>query len=248
MKGAKMDSNGEVTHDGAAEKAEQMVGEHLARAKGRALVRRHLIEALAGLAPRRGQTVDAMRAEQAAVVERLCYMSDTNLKGLAECALRMAGVFKAGVKQAPAWPEPAQIFAWAFVIQVPPPHESDYVQSMMRSRLGSQAMTEGWHVALYRHVRRGPPPPVNYIIQTALIPQSREAGAMCARIEERMAANMHTPDDQRWLAAWNRDRDEAEVLVMAGRAARAAAAAAQIADLSPDDADDAREDAGEVAA
>lgn len=246
-----MDSNGETTTDSAAEKAQQLAGERLARANGRALVRHHLIDALAGLGPRRGQTVNAMRAEQTAVADRLCYMSDTNLKGLAECALRMAGVFKAGVKHAPAWPEPAQIYAWAFVLQVPPPHQSDYVQSMMRSRLGSQAMTEGWHVALYRHVRRGPPPPVNFIVQTQLIPQAASDRAMLARIEERMAVQRHTPDDQRWLSAWSQARDEAEALVMAGREARAAAAAAaMVDDVSGDDTggDLSADDAGEVAA
>lgn len=216
MKGGKMDSNGETS---AAEEQ----GDKLARAEGRALVRHYLIAALEGLGPRRGQAVEAMRAEQAAVAERLCYMAPENLRALAECALRMAGVLKAGPKQAPAWPEPAQIYAWAFVLQFPPPRSSDYVPSLMRSRMGDEAMDGGWHVQLYRHARRGPPPPNDYI-KSKLREEADDNRRLLTRVVERVAAGMETPDDRRWLAAWHRDKAEAEALVDMGRGARAAAA------------------------
>lgn len=198
-------------------------GERLARAEGRALVRQHLITALEGLGARRGQTIEAMRAEQAAVAERLCYMKSDSLRALAECALRMAGVLGQGPKGAPAWPEPAKLFAWAFVLQFPPPRESDYVPSLMRSRLGDEAMDGGWHVQLFRAARRGPPPPNDYL-KAKLREEADDCRRELRRVAEWVEAGRASPDHQKFLAAWHRDKAEAEALVYEGRAHRASAA------------------------
>lgn len=221
MKGCNMGSDSTEAETGAGtEDAEK--GERRARAEGRARVREILIAALAGLGPRRGQTVEAMHAEQAAVAERLHYMSEANLRALTECALRMAGAMKAGARQAPAWPEPSQLFAWAFVLQYPPPRSSDYVPSLMRSRLGDAAMDGGWHVQLFRAARRGPPPPNEYL-QSRLREEAEDHRRQLARVVERVDAGMASPDDRRFLDAWHRDKAMAEALIEEGRNARLAA-------------------------
>lgn len=217
-----MDGHDKPTDGGEAGTGEDR-GERLARAEGRALVRHHLIAALDGLGPRRGQTVEAMRAEQAAVSERLCYMKPESLRALAECALRMAGTLRQGPKDSPAWPEPAKLFSWAFVLQFPPPRASDYVPSLMRSRLGDEAMDGGWHVQLFRQARRGPPPPNDYL-KAKLRDEAEECRRELRMVAEWVEAGRATAEHQRFLAAWHRDKAEAEALVEEGRAHRAAAA------------------------
>lgn len=219
--GGKMTGQGDTT-DAAEKGVPEDQAERQARADGRDRVRLHLLAALDGLGPRRGQTVEALKAEQAAVAERLCYMGETPLRALAECALRMAGALKQGAKGAPAFPEPAKIYAWAFVLQFPPPRSSDYVPSLMRSRLGDEAMDGGWHVELFRAARRGPPPPNDYI-KARLRDEADENRRLLRRIVERVEADQASPDDRRYLAAWHRDKAEAEALVADGRAHRAAA-------------------------
>jgi hypothetical protein len=205
-----------------ATNGQDQAGEAEARAAGRARVREHLIAPLAGLARHRGQSVEAHDKEMAKLAERLAYMRETALKGLAELVLRQAGVGKAA---RPTWPEIGVIIAWGYALQVPPPRDSDYVRSLMRSAMGARARDEGWMVELFRAARRFGPPPGAYVIGK-LKDEARENVGILDRIRERSAAGMQTADDIRWLAAWHDDLREAEALVTDGDARRAALAQA----------------------
>lgn len=184
---------------------------------GRAAVRLHLLEPLAGLVRRRGVSAVDHDRMLARLVERLAYMDAAHLAGLAEVILRHAS--GGGVKVLPVWPEVGVVLAWAIALQVPPPHESDYARSLMRSAMGQQARDEGWMVELYQIAKRIGPPPGKYII-AKLRDAASEARRRRERVRDRIDAGSATPEEAHWLAAWHADQAEAGALVLAGCQAR----------------------------
>jgi hypothetical protein len=204
----------EVVQDGM-----DQAGESEARVAGRARVRALLIAPLAGLARHKGQSLKDHDRAMKAMVERLAYMGELQLRGLAELVLRNAGM----TKLRPSWPEVGVIIAWAYALQVPPPRDSDYVRSLMRSAMGARARDEGWMVELFRAAVRFGPPPGKYL-EGQLKDEARDNVARLARVRERNHAGQASVEDMRWLARWHDDWREAEALVTDGCERRAALA------------------------
>jgi hypothetical protein len=94
----------------------------------------------------------------------------------------------------------------------------------MRSNLGHIAYEMGYHVELFRHARRFGPPPQRYLT-FKLQDEARENQRQLDLCRERRDARCASPDQARWLDEWQRDREEAEAMVLDGEARRAAVAA-----------------------
>lgn len=199
-------------------------GKAEAEVAGAALVRERLLLALAGLK----RPARHAAAEYDALAKRLAYMTPEALDGLAEFVLRISA---SGPNRAvPVCPAPDLIRAWAYNIQPPPPGQSAFVGSVMRSMLGLQARDEGWHVQLYRHLRRcGPPLAKSAYAQDKLRAEAQDDARLLERVRERIEAGLNAPEDRRVLAQWHHDLAEAEALVEEGCARRAAKAASQAA-------------------
>ena len=195
---------------GAVEDAQtgQMAGQMTAT--GRAAVQQHLLDPLAGLARRRGVAASDHARDLARLVEYLSYMTPANLRGLCELILRHAPG-AAGGKSVPCWPDVALVRAWAMALQVPPPRQSDYAQSLIRSALGGQARDEGWVVELFQIARRLGPPPGKYLI----LKLREEAAANLRRrmlVRDRIERGAAGSEDQAWLAAWCADLAECDAI------------------------------------
>lgn len=194
-------------------------GAEEARAAGRARVREILLVPLAGLERPRGVAA----AEYEALADRLAYMTPEALRGLCEFVLAVAGKAARGGRV--VCPAPSLIRAFAHGIQLPPPHQSDYVASVMRSVLGLEALHGGWLVQLYRHLRKfGPPLAMSDWQKGQLRDAAAEDARQLARVRERRDAGAPWPEDRAWLAAWHDDLRAAEALVAEGEARRAARA------------------------
>lgn len=94
-----------------------------------------LMQPLAGLGRKRGVSAEAHDKAMSRLRDWLSYMSDDNLRAMVDLIARHAGK---GV-----WPEEGLIRSWAITIQCPPPRDSAYAQSLIRSAMGRQAMAEG---------------------------------------------------------------------------------------------------------
>lgn len=183
-------------------------GAQEARRAGRERVRAVLIGPLeaAGLGRRRRVSAEEHGKMLARLAERLWYMHEAELAGLRDLCIRQAG------GDGRWWPEEAVVLHWAWRLRCPPPEESPYLASLMRSALGRRAQAEGWGVALYRTARRLGPPPGRYV-EFRLREQAEDDRRRAARIEERLADGVADEADRHWLAAWKRDTAEAERLV-----------------------------------
>lgn len=189
------------------------------KAAGRARVREMLITPLAALRRPNGVTVSAYDA----LADQLAYMNADALRGLVEFILltvAIPGPPRTAI--APRCPAPDLIKVWAYGLQPPPPKESDYLNSIMRSALGHDARNGGWHVELYRHARRVGPPPV--YAKFKLLEAADENRRTLARVRERIAAGVPMVDDRRWLDAWQADAQLADALIDEGEARRTAKA------------------------
>lgn len=188
---------------------------------GKTRVRDLLLVPLAGLKrPSKAKAEDYDR-----LADQLAYMRAEALRGLCEFVLRVAGGSPVPVA-VPKCPEPGTIRAWAYAIQQPPPRDSDYVSSVMRSAMGREARDGGWHVQLFRYLRRyGPPLGMSEYQKGKLRGQADEDLRQLDRVRERMGVGLAGTDDRHWLAAWHDDLRAAEALVDEGDARRAAKAA-----------------------
>lgn len=197
-------------------------GREEARLSGRARVRDLLLLPISGLKrPTKARAEDYDR-----LADQLAYMREDALLGLCEFVLRMAGGSPVPVA-VPKCPDAGVIRAWAYQIQPPPPRDSDYVASVMRSALGREACDGGWHVQLYRYLRRcGPPLGMGEYQRGKLREEAADDLRRLARVRERSAAGVAGPEDRRWLAAWHDDSRDADALVEEGDMRRAAKAQA----------------------
>ncbi|MBZ4023263.1 hypothetical protein CKO11_12420 [Rhodobacter sp. TJ_12] len=178
------------------------MGQEQGRSEAR--VRGVLLEPMAGLKRRRGVTAEAQEREAARIARKLAYMSEANLRGLCELALKQAR----GV-----WPETALILSWGYGLQVPPPSESDYVGSLMRSAMGRAARDGGYLVELMRMAKRLGPPPGRYMLS-----KLREEAADNARRREglRRMIDKGTSlrrEDLEWLNRYHADLAQAEAML-----------------------------------
>ena len=172
-------------------------------AEMRARVDGLLMQPLAGLARKRGVTAEAHDKAMARLRDWLTYMSDDNLRAMVDLIARHA------VKG--IWPEEGLIRSWAMTLQCPPPRDSAYAQSLIRSAMGRQAMAEGWAVELFQIARKLGPPPGKYIITR--LRQDADANRHKRRvIRENIEVGRATLAEKDWLAAWHTDLAEIEAI------------------------------------
>lgn len=172
-------------------------------AEMRARVDMLLMQPLAGLARRRGTSAEAHDKALARLRDWLTYMSDDNLRAMVDLIARHA------VKG--VWPEEGLVRAWAMTIQCPPPRDSAYAQSLIKSAMGRQAMAEGWAVELFQIAKKLGPPPGKYII-TRLKQDADSNRHKRKVIHENIEAGRATLAEKQWLSAWHEDLAEIEAI------------------------------------
>lgn len=186
--------------------------------EGRSVVRSYLIDGLAQMGMVRKRSVRQVDHDKflARLVDRLSYMSPDNLAGLRQYVVRLAGG-----KGSNEWPAEVAIYQAAYVIQPPPPRQSDYAQSLIRSALGRRASDEGWLVELFQVARRMGPPPGRYII-SKLKEEADANRRRRARIAEYLAQGSASPDDVGWLDRYHFDLAECSAIIEAREEAETA--------------------------
>ncbi|WP_090743684.1 hypothetical protein [Paracoccus tibetensis] len=162
-----------------------------------------LMQPLAGLGRKRGVSAEAHDKAMSRLRDWLSYMSDDNLRAMVDLIARHAGK---GV-----WPEEGLIRSWAMTIQCPPPRDSAYAQSLIRSAMGRQAMAENWAVELFQVAKRLGPPPGKYIISRLKL-EAEENRHKRGVIRENIEVGRATPAERAWLAAWHEDLAEIEAI------------------------------------
>mmetsp|Transcript_22283 Transcript_22283/g.35482 ORF Transcript_22283/g.35482 Transcript_22283/m.35482 type:complete len:194 (-) Transcript_22283:6443-7024(-) len=174
------------------------------QATGRKKVRQHLIDPLnaMGMTRKRAMKVDRFKKMQTSLADRLAYMTADNLDGLREYTIRLAGGNAGNT-----WPDEVSIVRAAFNIQRPPPQQSSYAQSLIRSAMGRRAHDEGWLVELYQVAKRMGPPPGRYII-TKLKDRAEDNRRKRLRVAEYIESGRVTPDERNWLAQYHADLDD----------------------------------------
>ncbi|MDN5567697.1 MAG: hypothetical protein L0G27_02915 [Paracoccus sp. (in: a-proteobacteria)] len=172
-------------------------------AQARARVEMLLMQPLAGLARKRGTSAEAHDKAMVRLRDWLTYMSDNNLRAMVDLIARHAAK---GV-----WPEEGLIRSWAMTIQCPPPRDSAYAQSLIRSAMGRQAMSEGWAGELFQIAKRLGPPPGKYIITR--LKQDADSNRHKRRvIRENIEAGRATLAERQWLTVWHEDLAEIEAI------------------------------------
>jgi hypothetical protein len=174
---------------------------------GRALVRELLTGPLSALRRPRGVSAAVHEAALEKLTSKLAYLGPQALAGLTEVALRHAGT-----TAVPTCPDPAIVLAWAYALQCPPPRDSDYAASLIRSALGRQAMDEGWVVPLLRIARRLGPPPGRYSI-LQLKDQAEDDRRRRREIAGLIDSGEAGSESRAWLDRWHRDLAECEALL-----------------------------------
>ncbi|MFD2175927.1 hypothetical protein [Rhodobacter lacus] len=177
------------------------------RGRSEARVRAELLEPMSGLKRGRKVTVEKHERDQALIARKLSYMSAENLRGLCEMALKQAR----GV-----WPDTALLLSWGYGLEAPPPRQSDYVSSLMRSTAGRAARDGGYLVELMWMAKKLGPPPGRYLIsklrEEAADNARRRAGLR--RMVERGTSLRR--EDQAWLDAYHADLALAEAMMGMG--------------------------------
>lgn len=182
---------------------------------GKALVRELLLDRLteAGLARRRGTSVQAHEVGMKRLAESLGYMTEDNLRTLAETIMDQAADG--------CWPPEIHIRQLAHALEAPPIAEARVVSSWLASVRGPEAQAEGWLVELYRFLRarRQPPQPWD---ARRLRAEAEDNARRLELLRERLERGAASAEDRGWLAAWERDSRAAEAVVARGRDRRVA--------------------------
>ncbi|MES2753793.1 MAG: hypothetical protein V4659_03935 [Pseudomonadota bacterium] len=184
---------------------------------GRERAMRILIAPLSGLVRPKGTTAKVHAEALDDLARKLSYMDDATLSGLVENVLRQAGRWAKGGPV--ICPNVGMILAWGYDLQAPPPRQSDYAMTLMRSAMGQRAKDGGWMVELYRTAKRCGPPPGSYLVRD-MQTRADDDRRRRLRVSENIEAGRVTPDDMRWLEQYHRDAAEAEALVAGGIAHR----------------------------
>jgi hypothetical protein len=190
-------------------------------ATGRAQVQRHLIAPLEAMGLRRGHGVtrEAHDARLARIAAALAHMTADNLDTLAEVvAANAAGGFK------DTWPPEVAVVNWGRALQPPPLRENRIMRSWLASIEGPPARAGGWHVELFRYLRRRAVPPAAYDA-IRIREEAADNRRTLAVYQERVERGTATDDERLWLAAYLRDRAEAEAIIGLGEAKREGVAA-----------------------
>lgn len=217
-----------ATGDGAEAPADGVQGYEEGREEsGTARARRILINPLAGLARPRKISEAQHRDNLDRLARKLSYMSEPGLRGLVELCLGFAGTAGLKGRVTPSCPADGLILAWAYALEAPPVHRSDYPASVLRSAMGRRAYDQGMGVELLRMAREFGPPPGSYSfakMRERAEDNRRRRTALRQSVE---AGSPLTLDQDRWLQAWHDDALTVEQLVAEGDERREARAAAQ---------------------
>ncbi|MFW2541519.1 hypothetical protein ACN2XU_02675 [Primorskyibacter sp. 2E107] len=118
-------------------------------------VRRILITPLlrAGMRKQTRQKADEYADMLVRLADKLAYLDEQHLRGLAAFATRWAKG-----KARNEWPDEVTLVSRAYELQSPPPRKCDYVVSVMRSKAGELARSHGYHVELFTAARSFGPP------------------------------------------------------------------------------------------
>lgn len=191
---------------------------------GRVQVRDVLVEGLrtAGVKPAPKMTEAAHVEWCDKLVRRLAYMTRANLEVLADTCLTHAAT------HGQRWPAPVVVIGWAEALQPRPAVMAPIVASWLASVEGPRAEAGGYLVQLYRRLRAHPVPVMAYDL-TRLREEAERDVRQLVLTRDRMAREVASDADRRWLEAYRRDEAEAMALVEAGNARRAAKIAAKIA-------------------
>lgn len=173
----------------------------------------------AGLARRKGETIEAHRDYLARLANALAYMHPENLVTLAELVMAEAPVHR-GVA---VWPSEAVVRHLAKSLQRPPLEEARIVTSWLASIEGPAAEAGGYAVELLGFlIERGRPPgewDMRKIREEAEA-NHRQAAAIRRRIRDDVAS----AEDMAWLEARQRAGARVQSVIDGGKATRAAKA------------------------
>lgn len=162
---------------------------------GKERVRQHLINPLTSQGMKRagGLTVAQHEAAMEGLAARLAYLTVPNIEALAE----IVAAHGTG-KNKDRWPAELVICNWARQLQEPPPSDSRFVTTYLRSRVGRQARAEGWAVELYLSIKKFGQPPNSYVVAT-LRQEADKNMRSRLRIEEEARGGTVAPQDRQWL-------------------------------------------------
>ncbi|WP_226550836.1 hypothetical protein [Celeribacter naphthalenivorans] len=177
---------------------------------GRARVKRVLISPLeaGGMGRKRGVSAADHEKTLEKIADRLSYMTEDGLKGLAMYLIRMAG-------EKNAWPQLNIVLRAAWSMEAPPPRDNDFLLSLMRSRAGEAALTGGYALQLYAAARKLGPPPSKYEV-LRLREKAQGDRDRKRLIEDRIKRGIVTEAERGWLEGYLRMSDEAEALIREG--------------------------------
>jgi hypothetical protein len=184
---------------------------------GRARVRALLIDPLedGGMVRPARVTVDAHKAFLAKVADEIGYLSDLGLTALADFLIRMAG-------EKQVWPALNVIKNQAWSLEPRPAHLSAVVTSVLMSRLGEEALRDGWHAELLLDMRKMRPVPKGDFVKGQLLQRAKDNQKNMRVIDDRAARGVARDGDDRWRAAYLRGQDEAKQIIQSGIEKRAA--------------------------
>ncbi len=195
---------------GLAKKGAEMERDVQQVESGRARVRRVLIDPLeaGGMVRKRGVSVADHEKAMEKLADKLSYMTEDGLKGLAMYLIRMAG-------ERNVWPQLNIVLRCAWSMEPPPPRDNDFLMSLMRSRAGEAALSGGYAAELFTEARRLGPPPSKYMRLT-LQEKARASRDRKRLIEDRIRRDVATREDREWLERYLRVSAEAEALIREG--------------------------------
>lgn len=154
---------------------------------------------------------------QAALADRLAYLTRDNLETLAESIVDAAPL--------PNFPPERWVLDLAKSLQPPPPRASRLLSSWLASVEGPKAVARGDLVQLYRYLRDKKVPPSDWD-RKGITEQARRDDHDLILWRDRLARKVITDTDRMALARYEADLAEALALVDAGNAARAGRGAA----------------------
>jgi len=176
----------------------------------------------AGVRPCLKMTEATFDQMQARVVSRLAYMSETGLTTLAETLISVIAS-----RQGDRCPGEVVVLGYAEAIEKRPFEQHPIVTSWLSSVEGPAAEAGGYHVALYRWLRRNAPPPPLKFDMLKIKEQAQRDHSRNTLLQDRLSRGVISDDERAELTMWERDRDAVEKMIDQGRRARAVAANAE---------------------
>lgn len=172
----------------------------------------------AGLVRPRSRTVADHEAFQKRLVNRLAYMSQSNLETLAEVVIDNALGARHDI-----WPTETMINGFANALQKRPPQQCRIVTSWLASVEGPPAVAGGYEVELFWFLCDHPRPPLAYDLRQ-IKAEAAENARMIERISAAIERGTASSSDRATLEGYLKARRHVRQLVGDGQAARDAKA------------------------